>query len=223
MTYTDSLYFMRQLDIVDPSKLPSTCIIGCGGVGSTVAIYLAKMGVTSFLLYDHDEIRHHNLSNQMFPNDSIGKYKVEVVRDEIGRYSPMPRGLSVTTMIEAFTKESSLDDTEIVISALDNMESRRDVWEVVRSEFPTLYIDTRMGGEVAKVYALNPFDGSAVRFYEDSLKQGHYPIPCTAQAIAYNVGLIAAMVGSIVRRSISEMEIPRLIIGDSLNWEIIKF
>ncbi len=223
MTFADSLYFRRQLDIVDPSRLPSTCIIGCGGVGSTVAIYLAKMGVPEFLLYDHDEVQRHNLSNQMFPNDSIGKYKVEVVRDEIRRYAPMPSRVFVTTMTEAFTKESDLGNAEIVISALDNMESRRDVWEVVQSEFPALYIDTRMGGEVAKVYTLSPFDGSAVRFYEGSLKQGHYPIPCTAQAIAYNVGLIAAMVGSMVRRFISEMELPRLIIGDSLNWKIIKF
>ena len=87
---------------------------------------------------------------------------------------------------------------------------------------PDLYIDARMGGEVAKVYSLNPLDGGAVRFYEASLTQKEYPIPCTARAIAYNVSMISAVVGSIIRRWSTEMPFPRLVIGDSLNLNFIK-
>jgi len=208
------------MDIVDPSRLPGVDLIGCGGIGSTVAVYLAKMGVREFTLYDHDEIRHHNVSNTMVPNDSIAKYKVEVIGDEIRRYSPTRR-VNVKAIAEKFTEESHIDN-EVVISALDNMEARRIVWNVVKTEFPSLYIDTRMGGEVAKIYSLDPLDGSARRFYEASLKQGHYEVPCTAQAIAYNVALIAAVVGSMIRRYISGMTVDRLIVGDTLNWKIMK-
>lgn len=213
---------MRQMDLLDPDRLPPVCIVGWGGIGSAVGLFLAKMGVKHWTIYEFDEVEHHNLSNQLFPNDSIHKRKIDVAVEEIRRYSPSPSEVEIDARGVKFERGSDFNGSDAVISCLDNMEARRVVWDAVKAEFPSLYIDTRMGGEVAKVYALNPLDGAAVRYYETQLTQGDHEVKCTAQAIAYNVGLISAIVGSIIRRFATEIQYPRLVIADALNLEFIK-
>lgn len=58
-------------------------IIGCGSVGSTVAENMARLGVRSFELWDFDEVEPHNIANQMFTKNDIGKFKVDAVSDLI--------------------------------------------------------------------------------------------------------------------------------------------
>ena len=41
-------------------------IVGCGSVGSTIAVLLARAGVTKMTLWDFDMVEPHNLANQMF-------------------------------------------------------------------------------------------------------------------------------------------------------------
>ena len=213
---------MRQLDMLPPDALrrdkASVSIVGCGGIGSSVGLFLAKMGIPRFHLYDADIIQEHNISNQMFPRDSINRKKVEVIAEEMGRMSPSSRTV-ITPHDERCTLSTNFG-TNIVVSCLDSMESRKDVWKAVRNSYCDLYIDARMGAEVAKVYTVKPM--LSYDDYEGSLKQSNHTIACTAQAIAYNVAMIASIVGSNVRRFLTEMPVPRLVIGDSLNLQFIK-
>lgn len=213
---------MRQLDILGPDELKPTSVtvVGCGGIGSAACLFLAKMGIPKFVLYDADIIQEHNIANQMFPRDAINKHKVEVVADEIRRMSPR----SKVTVTAHFERVDTLTvfDTPIVISCLDSMESRVKTWSAVKDSMcAAMYIDARMGAEVAKVYTVRPMDENT-KFYTDSLVQGNHTTPCTAQAIAYNVGLISAIIGSNVRRFLTNLSLPRLIIGDSLNLQFIR-
>jgi molybdopterin/thiamine biosynthesis adenylyltransferase len=209
--------FARQLDILPPSKLKGVDIIGCGGVGSATCLYLAKMGFRDFTLWDSDVVLQHNISNQMFGKSGINKFKSELVGESIKDMSPRDARVKVHT--NRFTENDKFDNS-IVISALDSMSSRRDVWDAIKNSYTvSLYIDTRMGGEVAKVYAVRPDSGEDRDFYERHLTQGEHHISCTAQAIAYNVGMIASIVGSNLRRFVCDLKVPRLIIGDSLNLE----
>ena len=63
-------------------------IIGCGSVGSTIAENLARCGVTKMTLYDFDKVEKHNIVNQMFRQQDIGKLKVEALRDIILEINP---------------------------------------------------------------------------------------------------------------------------------------
>lgn len=63
-------------------------IIGCGSVGSTVAENLARFGITDMVLYDFDKVEPHNLANQMFTQDDVGKLKVEAVADYLKKINP---------------------------------------------------------------------------------------------------------------------------------------
>lgn len=56
-------------------------IVGCGSVGSTIAENLARCGVKNMVLWDFDTVESHNIVNQMFRQQDIGKRKVEALRD----------------------------------------------------------------------------------------------------------------------------------------------
>lgn len=56
-------------------------IIGCGAVGSTIAVMLAHAGLTDFVLYDDDTVESHNIANQMFREKDVGKKKVDALAE----------------------------------------------------------------------------------------------------------------------------------------------
>lgn len=63
-------------------------IIGCGAIGSQVAIQLAKLGCTKFTLYDFDIVEPHNFVNQAFTIQQIGISKVSALRELLLQINP---------------------------------------------------------------------------------------------------------------------------------------
>lgn len=100
-------------------------IIGCGSVGSTIVELLARMGLTKFTLYDFDIVTPHNIANQMFFNDDIGKLKVEALRDTVCRINPEAKE-DIEIEVEGWNGQSLAG---YVILAVDNIEIRRKICE----------------------------------------------------------------------------------------------
>ena len=69
-----SLSLIRHQEIFNPEKhaLPAT-IIGAGATGSRVYEALVSLGVPDIRVFDFDTIEPHNLPNQLFKHDDIGK------------------------------------------------------------------------------------------------------------------------------------------------------
>ncbi|HIJ78509.1 MAG: sulfur carrier protein ThiS adenylyltransferase ThiF [Desulfobulbaceae bacterium] len=66
-------------------------IMGLGGLGSTVALALARMGIGSLILADFDLVEPSNLNRQQYFVDQIGLKKTEALKDNIGRINPYVR------------------------------------------------------------------------------------------------------------------------------------
>lgn len=66
----------------------SANIVGCGGVGSWMALSLALSGVPELYLWDDDVIERTNLNRTLFEEKDIGRKKTEVVKEIIHRYRP---------------------------------------------------------------------------------------------------------------------------------------
>ena len=82
----EELYNRQEtLDIAVPRV---ASVVGCGGVGSHVAIALAMSGVQTLNLYDSDELEVHNLNRLPFSVDDIGNEKVEVLSNYITKLRP---------------------------------------------------------------------------------------------------------------------------------------
>ncbi|MEC6898913.1 HesA/MoeB/ThiF family protein [Photobacterium piscicola] len=73
----------KVLQAVENIKTASVMIIGLGAVGSYIAVYLAKMGVSNLILVDNDEVDPTNIHRQYFFEDQINCNKAEVLKEEL--------------------------------------------------------------------------------------------------------------------------------------------
>lgn len=142
----------KSLDYFDPISVNKTChIIGLGAIGSNVAEQLARLGITKFALYDFDIITAHNIANQNFYEDQIGKTKLEAVSLNLWRINkdieirPFPKGWEPETMLNGY-----------VFLCVDSIDLRRQIVEENKNNKNILAIfDFRMRLEDAQHYGFN--------------------------------------------------------------------
>ena len=100
-------------------------IIGAGGLGSPVAIYLALAGIGTLGIVDYDVVDVTNLQRQILHHDAdIGRSKVESARETLLAYNP---DLEVVAFEEPITSENAMEmmaDFDVVVSGADNFAAR---------------------------------------------------------------------------------------------------
>ena len=136
-------------------KGSSALIIGTGGLGSPVALYLAAAGIGHLGLVDYDVVDSSNLQRQVIHGTStVGKLKVESARAKLIDLNP---DVQVDIYNEPFTSENALriaKDYDILLDGTDN--------------FPTRYLTNDVAVFLGKpnVYAsIYRFDGQVSVFY----------------------------------------------------------
>jgi len=108
-------------------KIPnSILVIGCGGVGAWVSIFFAMVGVKNITLIDHDSIEVHNLNRLPFTIESVGKPKVEVLKDFIKTIRPSTSIISLNTRFEEI-EEVLPPMYDVVIECTDNVKTQNIV------------------------------------------------------------------------------------------------
>jgi adenylyltransferase/sulfurtransferase len=136
-------------------KASSALVIGTGGLGSPVALYLAAAGIGRIGLVDYDVVDSSNLQRQVIHGTStVGRLKVESARAKLLVLNP---DIQVDVHNEPFTSENALRiaaDYDIILDGTDN--------------FPTRYLTNDVAVFLGKpnVYAsIYRFDGQASVFY----------------------------------------------------------
>ena len=103
----------------------SVLVIGTGGLGSPVALYLAAAGVGRIGLVDFDVVDSSNLQRQIIHGSAtVGTLKVESARDRLNNLNP---GSQVDIYNEPFTSENAMRiarDYDILIDGTDNFPTR---------------------------------------------------------------------------------------------------
>ena len=122
-------------------KASSVLIIGTGGLGSPVAMYLAAAGVGRIGLVDYDVVDFSNLQRQIIHGTSrLNTLKVESARDRILDINP---GIQVDVYNESFTSANALriaDGYDVIIDGTDNFPTRYLVNDVcVKLGIPNVY------------------------------------------------------------------------------------
>ncbi len=132
---TDNNFYLRykrhlmlpQVGEVGQHKLcdSSIAIIGAGGLGSPVALYLAAAGVGHLRIIDSDRVDLSNLQRQVIhTTDDIEKKKVVSAKEKIKAINP---DVEVESVCEYFSHENAatlLDGCDLAIDATDNLESK---------------------------------------------------------------------------------------------------
>lgn len=82
----------KSLEYFNPAAVSGRVhILGCGSVGSTIAENLVRCGLTKFTLWDFDLVEPHNLVNQMFRAQDVGRNKAEALLDLLCEINPEVR------------------------------------------------------------------------------------------------------------------------------------
>jgi len=158
--------YIRQLEVFDPSTFKTPIhLIGGGSVGSWVALMLSKLGVADITVWDFDTVEAHNIPNQFFKVDDIGKLKVEGIKDNISEYT----GVSINGKNEKVDGSQRLEG--IVFLLTDTMKSRKEIFEkaIRYNSKVKLLIETRMGLDGGRVYTINPIMPKEVKAYEETM------------------------------------------------------
>lgn len=117
-----SLYlniFSRNKGILETTIMreKSAVILGCGSVGSLVALELARSGVGKFLLVDTDVLEYHNICRHQCGIHEVGEYKVDIVKQRILDINPSAEVTTKRNIVEHLSQE----DFEAICDGLNTI------------------------------------------------------------------------------------------------------
>ena len=132
LSHSEILRYSRHLLIPEVGlegqrklKAASVLVIGTGGLGSPVAMYLAAAGVGRIGLVDYDVVDFSNLQRQVIHGTSaLGTQKVESARQRVLDINP---DITVDVYNEPFTSENAMriaEDYDILVDGTDNFPTR---------------------------------------------------------------------------------------------------
>lgn len=103
-------------------------LIGAGGLGAPVSLYLAASGVGRISLCDHDVVDLTNLQRQIVHfTDSIGKPKVDSARATLGRINPEITVDAIPERVAGARLEQLVAAADVVVDATDNFATRHAI------------------------------------------------------------------------------------------------
>lgn len=108
------------------AKLANTCavIIGCGGLGSIAAPYLAGAGVGRLILVDGDDIDESNLHRQVFFQTSDQRNKAVALAEHIRQLNPTLQIEVKPHFLAKSNIKDIIDDADIVLGCSDNIQCK---------------------------------------------------------------------------------------------------
>lgn len=106
-------------------KAAKVAVIGCGGLGSPILLYLAAAGVGTLGIIDGDRVDESNLQRQvLYGTESVGKPKVEETAKRLQSLNP---NVKIEAHFEQLTSQNALEilgNYDLVIDGSDNFPTR---------------------------------------------------------------------------------------------------
>lgn len=111
-------------------------IAGCGGLGSAVAVALARVGVGRLLLADFDVVEPSNLNRQQYFVDQIGLAKVDALKANLARINPFVKVATYCGRLDRANIPVIFPMVDLLIEAFDGADQKALLVETWRQNFP---------------------------------------------------------------------------------------
>lgn len=182
-------------------------LAGLGGIGSWVALMLARVKVEWIHLWDPDTVEAVNMAGQLFGISNIGDYKTRAVTNCITNYADYHHYIANR---ERITPHTAIPlDVKIFICGFDNMEARKtffekwynivkDTPEEKRKEY--LFIDGRLAVEEFQVLCIKGDDEYNInRYCEQFLftDEEADAVTCSYKQTTYMASMIASVIANL--------------------------
>jgi sulfur carrier protein ThiS adenylyltransferase len=138
----DSLAFAREFfshrepDVLAVLRKSSVGIAGAGGLGSNVAVSLARAGVGRLVIADFDKVEPSNLNRQQYTIDQVGERKVEALRDNLLAINPYSLYEVHDTRVTRRNAAKIFARVDILVEAFDRAEAKEMLIETCLTKFP---------------------------------------------------------------------------------------
>ena len=123
----------------------TVAICGLGGLGSNIAIALARAGIGKLILADFDRVDITNLHRQQYKANQIGKYKTDALSENLKEIAPY---VELETHTESVTEENAvrlLQGADIICEAFDDAECKAMLTNLVLETMPDKYLVAASG------------------------------------------------------------------------------
>ena len=123
----------------------TVAICGLGGLGSNIAIHLARAGMGRLILIDFDRVDITNLHRQQYKASQIGMYKTDALAENLREINPYIEFEAQTERITEDNAVKFLQGADIICEAFDDAECKAMLTNIVLTEMPDKYLVASSG------------------------------------------------------------------------------
>ena len=132
-------------EILEKFQNATVAICGLGGLGSNIAISLARAGIGKLILIDFDKVDVSNLHRQQYKMNQIGMFKTEALISNLKEISPYTKYEIFTTKISEDNYMDLLKEADVICEAFDNPEAKAMLVNNVLEHLPESYLIAASG------------------------------------------------------------------------------
>jgi len=180
-------------------------VVGAGGLGSPICLYLAAAGIGTLGIADQDHVSLGNLQRQiLYRTGDIGLGKALCAAREIRALNPDVNVIPVETPVNAGNADEIIASYDVIVSAVDNFPSRYILNDAcIRARKPLVEAGVlRFDG---LLLTIKPFEGPCYRcLFPEEPREGSLPSPAQS-------GIIGAVAG--VAGCLQALEVIKLVTG----------
>lgn len=162
--------YVRNRDIVSIKEqlklaVATVAVIGAGGLGGTVILLLARMGIGHLMVVDSDVFDETNLNRQVLSSCvNLGAVKVEAAAEAVAAVNPGVDVTALQTTIDSQSAKEILTGADVVVDALDNAPDRLATESAAR-ELGIPFVHGALAGFDAQLMTIFPEDPGLTLLY----------------------------------------------------------
>jgi molybdopterin/thiamine biosynthesis adenylyltransferase len=190
-----------QMKLLDAKVL----LLGAGGLGSPIALYLAAAGVGTLGIVDDDEVDLTNLQRQVaHTTDRVGMSKVDSAEQSIAAINPDVEVVGYKTRLDAENIMEIIDGYDVIVDGADNFPTRYLLNDAsVRAQIPV--VSASILGFDGQISVFKPYDGPCYRCLYPSPPPAELAPSCGANGV---LGVLPGTMGML-----QATEVIKLIVG----------
>lgn len=211
--WENALILRHGAAIQEKFSAASVTICGLGGLGSAIAMALARAGIGKLILIDFDRVDITNLHRQQYKATQVGRYKTEALSDNLLEIAPYIQLELHTLRLQEDCGMDILKQAHIICEAFDAPEQKAMLTNFVLEHFPDKYLVAASG--MAGLGSANTIRTKKITDHFYLCGDGISDVSHGMGLVSSRVMLCAAHQAHTVLRLLAEQTKPRSISGST--------
>ena len=132
-------------ELTEKINQSTVAVCGLGGLGSNIAISLARAGVGRLILIDFDSVDITNLHRQQYKASQVGQLKTDAMRENLAEISPYTEIVTHCAKLDEQNAPIYLSRADIICEAFDSVEAKSMLVDVFAEKLSDKYLIASSG------------------------------------------------------------------------------